>query len=823
MRPARRWSFECLEERRVLATAVVLGQELELPSWFTPEQVQAAQESAVLVRKNSGPIPMYFTSAEANQVIGATEIQTNPGFSAFNGSGRSIAIIDTGLDLDHPAYGSSRIRYSKDFFIDFTLADPDDPSDVRGHGTAIAGIAASVATGVDLVNLKVSNHNGTSLSMSYVEAALGWLIENNNWATYSVAAINLSISDGGNHSSWNYLPGQEPAGYGLLDEITHLANLGVTTVVGVGNNYKPLQTQTQGVGYPAVIPVVIGVGATYDADRGGPWGSYEHGAIDKVTYVDKLAAYSQRHSTAMDIVAPGGFLNVAVPDNTYFPDARGTSYAAPHVAAAVAIAQQMHRTFGGAGNLHPNAVDALLTETGTPAVDRQVPEPDDEDNVPNTGLIWPRLNVEAMAYKLYKPGIPDLKTDSDWGFSETDNKTANKRPTFVGTAPAGSYVHILVGPYELGSQQLDPGVTNYSIQALPNQAQMQLNGEHWITAKVAESNATFSTNPSQASGILPIFLNHGETESPDANSVEFKLRVTDNGFIRGTKPSGTSPLTVDWRTAPVTLTKTGTSELVFNTITDRSADVTFNNNEGTSRFDADPGISKNGAQPRVANWDVFVNKTTTNPSTVQFNVTSNIDVLNVGNDALAKVTHATGQPKSVLIVSTLILGAETGNAVGTLDLTNCGLVIDYPSTWTTQQQNDLEAKIRRWIVQGRGGVGIGNSPWTGKGITSSTAAAMNAVNGDSRSVGYGLNVAMPLGPLPVFMGQEVDQSSLLARYTVTGDMDLDGTVGDNDITIIGATSPTPGENRWYFGDVDYDGNVDDNDVTLVSALYGQSV
>jgi len=45
-RVSRRCSYESLEDRRVMATAVMLGQQFELPSWLTPEQVVAARESA---------------------------------------------------------------------------------------------------------------------------------------------------------------------------------------------------------------------------------------------------------------------------------------------------------------------------------------------------------------------------------------------------------------------------------------------------------------------------------------------------------------------------------------------------------------------------------------------------------------------------------------------------------------------------------------------------------------------------------------------------------------------------------------------------------
>ncbi len=69
-----------------------------------------------------------------------------------------------------------------------------------------------------------------------------------------------------------------------------------------------------------------------------------------------------------------------------------------------------------------------------------------------------------------------------------------------------------------------------------------------------------------------------------------------------------------------------------------------------------------------------------------------------------------------------------------------------------------EADIRAWLLAGRGGSGIGEGTWDGWGITSSTAAATNAAPSgeESRSVGYGVNMEMPLGMASTFLGQTVD-------------------------------------------------------------------
>src|ERR1044072_9906009 len=69
------------------------------------------------------------------------------------------------------------------------------------------------------------------------------------------------------------------------------------------------------------------------------------------------------------------------------------------------------------------------------------------------------------------------------------------------------------------------------------------------------------------------------------------------------------------------------------------------------------------------------------------------------------------------------------------------------------------------------------------------------------------------------MGQTVDSSSLLIRFTKGADCNLDGLVNSDDLTIVGATYNTAGSGDWFLGDFDYDGMCDSDDVTVIGALY----
>jgi hypothetical protein len=144
----------------------------------------------------------------------------------------------------------------------------------------------------------------------------------------------------------------------------------------------------------------------------------------------------------------------------------------------------------------------------------------------------------------------------------------------------------------------------------------------------------------------------------------------------------------------------------------------------------------------------------------------------------------------------------------TLDVTDSALVLDYAAG------ANPSADVRSRIIAARGGTDLLGT-WDGKGITSSNATA----DPSAASVGFANNADLPLGAYTVFRGQPVDDTSVLIRGTRPGDANLDGIVGDEDVTIVGATYGMTSGATWALGDFTYDGAVDDADVTLLGALY----
>src|SRR5207247_791886 len=129
------------------------------------------------------------------------------------GAGQTVAVIDTGIDYDHPFLGGG---FGPGFKVvgGYDFVDDDaDPMDTFGHGTEVAGVIAAsgfdvngahhqgIAPGCNLVALRVDAANDP-VPDQRIERALKWVIDNQ--ATFNIVAVNISFGSGhyaGNHTS----------------------------------------------------------------------------------------------------------------------------------------------------------------------------------------------------------------------------------------------------------------------------------------------------------------------------------------------------------------------------------------------------------------------------------------------------------------------------------------------------------------------------------------------------------------------------------------------------------------------------------------------
>ena len=144
---------------------------------------------------------------------------------------------------------------------------------------------------------------------------------------------------------------------------------------------------------------------------------------------------------------------------------------------------------------------------------------------------------------------------------------------------------------------------------------------------------------------------------------------------------------------------------------------------------------------------------------------------------------------------------STGN---TLNLTGGAILNDYLGPGPLP---DIRAKIIS---------GYNNHTWTGTGIKSSTAAA-----DDNLAVGYAEAAALFATFPATFMGESIDNTTLLVRLVRNGDANLDGTVNLGDFNRL-ASSFGSTSALWDDGDFNYDGIVNLADFNLLAANFGLS-
>jgi hypothetical protein len=112
-------------------------------------------------------------------------------------------------------------------------------------------------------------------------------------------------------------------------------------------------------------------------------------------------------------------------------------------------------------------------------------------------------------------------------------------------------------------------------------------------------------------------------------------------------------------------------------------------------------------------------------------------------------------------------------------------------------------------------VGYADGVWNGDGIVSSVAAGT-----PNRALGFA--EATDIGSPSTFAGRAIDNSTILIRYTVNGDADLDQDVDVADLGTL-ASNWQLSSKRWSQGNFDYsvDGLVNVNDLGMLASNWQQ--
>ncbi len=260
--------------------------------------------------------------------------------AGFDGTGSTVAVLDTGYDNSHPDLASA-VSESSNFTTDPSVVDGN------GHGTHVASTIAGTGAGSGGIYRGVAPGAKLMVGKVLADAGFGedsWVLAGMQWAVARGAdVVNMSL--GGDVGD-----GTDPLSR-AIDELS--ASSDTLFVVAAGNGGSGPMTVTA----PGAADAALTVGAVDDADL--------------MAYFSSRGPRSGDGALKPDVVAPGVGITAAraagtslgFPVDDLHTSLEGTSMATPHVAGLAAILKDAHPQWDG------ERLKAAITSTTVPVAD----------------------------------------------------------------------------------------------------------------------------------------------------------------------------------------------------------------------------------------------------------------------------------------------------------------------------------------------------------------------------------------------------------------------------------------------------------------------
>lgn len=284
-----------------LGVALIGGDEGQMEVLHSERNGFILEPERIVYLPDDVPSILDVQSTWGIDVVGA--LQSN-----YTGNGVKVAVLDTGLDLNHPDFAGRNISHE-------SFVPNQNTQDKNGHGTHCigtacgdkdpAGLRYGVAKDATIYAGKVLSNQGSG--------AQSWVINGMNWAINKGCKV-ISMSLGS-----RVFPGQ---GYNqAYERVAKFAlSRGSIIVAAAGNDSRRSRHHFWPVSSPANCPSILSVGA-----------------IDINFNVADFSNRSINPTGQIDVAAPGVTVNSTWPMPRRYRTISGTSMATPHVAGILAL------------------------------------------------------------------------------------------------------------------------------------------------------------------------------------------------------------------------------------------------------------------------------------------------------------------------------------------------------------------------------------------------------------------------------------------------------------------------------------------------------